>query len=277
MKLILKCTLTLLIVFVALENKAQEQRGNLPTYYDANMHFGFTIGVNRANFIIHPAPHFERFDSLKSVQSIPKFGFSLGIVSEFRLHKYVTIRFIPNLCFAERNIQYSFEGYDTIVRKKTIESTFLNFPIDLKLRSKRVQNFSAYLLGGGGYSLDLASKRKTQNSTNINEQIVKLKRDDFFYEMGAGAEFYLEYFKFAIEGTLSPDDFLLELFSSTGTPVRTFGREALELLHVGTNELAVQARDANGSLLPVGIYLFRLALSVDGKRFTKSGRLMIVR
>jgi hypothetical protein len=51
--------------------------------------------------------------------------------------------------------------------------------------------------------LDLASKRKTQTSTDPNEQIVKLKRDDFGYEVGAGAEFYLQYFKFAIEAKLS--------------------------------------------------------------------------
>ena len=192
-----------LIVLTASVSKAQDQRGNLPNYYDARLHFGFTLGVNRTNFIIHPAPHFERFDSLKSVTSAPKPGFNLGIVSELMLQKYITLRFVPCLSFAERVIQYDFEGHDTIVRKKTIESTFLNFPVDLKLRSKRVGNFGAYILAGGSYSLDLASKRKTVNSTNINEQIVKLKRDDFSYEFGAGAEFYLEYFKFAIEGKLS--------------------------------------------------------------------------
>jgi hypothetical protein len=204
LKLSIKYFLVLSVVFLASTSNAQEQRGNLANYYDATLHFGFTIGINRANFIIHPAEHFERFDSLKSIESVPKFGFNLGIVSELRLHKFVTLRFVPNLSFAERNLQYYFEGAkDTVLRTKTIESTFLNFPLDLKLRSKRVENFSAYILAGGGYSLDLASKRKTENSTNINEQIVKLKRDDFSYEVGAGAEFYLEYFKFAIEGKLS--------------------------------------------------------------------------
>lgn len=204
MKLSIKYILTVIIVFATTIAKAQEQRGNLANYYDATLHFGFTIGINRANFIIHPAEHFERFDSLKSVTSAPKFGFNLGIVSELRLHKYITLRFVPNLSFVERDLQYYFEGAkDTVVRMKRIESTFLNFPLDIKLRSKRVQNFGAYILAGGGYSLDLASKRKTENSANINEQIVKLKRDDFSYEVGAGAEFYLEYFKFAIEGKLS--------------------------------------------------------------------------
>lgn len=205
LKTFLKYSLLTIICFNAALSHAQEaggERGNLPTYYKENLHFGFTLGVNRTNFVIHSAPHFERFDSLKWVRSAPKFGFNLGIVSELRLHKYVTLRFIPNLSFAERNLQFYFEGFDTIVRTKTIESTFLNFPLDLKLRSKRVGNFGAYILAGGGYSLDLASKRKTQNTTGT-DAIVKLKRDDFSYEVGAGAEFYLQYFKFAIEGKLS--------------------------------------------------------------------------
>jgi hypothetical protein len=195
----------LLLVVISLSSilsDAQEQRGNLSNYYDETLNFGFTIGINRTNFIIHPAQHFERFDSLKWVRSEPKLGFNLGIIGEVRLQKYITLRFIPNLSFAERNLQYYFEGHDTIIRTKKIESTFINFPLDLKLRSKRVGNFGAYIVAGGGYSLDLASKRKVQN-TSGTDAIVKLKRDDISYEFGAGAEFYLEYFKFAIEGKLS--------------------------------------------------------------------------
>ena len=205
MKTLLKYIFSFVFVFFVFFSKAQDpnERGNLTNYYNEPLHFGFTIGINRANFLITPASHFERFYSLKSVTSAPKYGFNLGIVSELRLHKYITLRFVPNLSFAERNLQYYFEGYDTITRTKTIESTFLNFPLDLKLRSKRVNNFGAYILAGGGFSLDLASKRKVNNGTTISEQIVKLKRDDFSYEFGAGAEFYLQYFKFAIEGKLT--------------------------------------------------------------------------
>jgi hypothetical protein len=198
----LKYIFIFLFFLTAAFSYAQERRGNLHNYYEEKLHFGFTLGVNRTNFIIHPAPHFERFDSLKWVRSSPKTGFNLGIVSELRLHRYITLRFVPNLSFAERNLQYSFEGHDTIIRTKTIESTFLNFPLDIKIRSKRVGNFGAYVLAGGGYSLDLASKRKVQNTTGT-DAIVKLTRDDYSYEVGAGAEFYLEYFKFAIEGKLS--------------------------------------------------------------------------
>lgn len=202
MSFIKKIILVIFLLFAFYAN-AQEQgggnRGNLPNYYHEKLHFGFTLGINRTNFIIHTAPNFETFDTLKWVRSKPKTGFNLGIVSELRLHQYITLRFVPNLSFAERNLEYYFQGHDTVIKKKSVESTFLNFPLDFKLRSKRLDNFGAYILAGGGYSLDLASKRKQQTSEDPNEQIVKLKRDDFSYEVGAGAEFYLEYFKFAIE------------------------------------------------------------------------------
>jgi hypothetical protein len=196
----------LLTVLLSIPATAQDQkqRGFLDNYYNENLHFGFLLGINNANFNIQSVTHFETFDSLKRVQSKPKKGFNLGIISELRLQKYITLRFTPNLSFSERTLEYYFEGFDTVTRIKNIESTCLNFPINLKLRSKRVKNFGAYVLGGGAYNLDLASKRKTINDgVSINDQIVKLQRDDFSYEIGAGAEFYFQYFKFAIEGKLS--------------------------------------------------------------------------
>ena len=194
----LKCIL-IIVCFLSIKSFSQgEKRGNLANYYKQPLHFGFTLGVNKSNFIIKNVAHFERFDSLKRVESSSKFGFNLGIVSELRLHDYIVLRFIPNLSFAERNLNYYFEGFDTIVRTKKVESTFINVPFDLKLRSKRVGNFAAHIVAGGGYSLDLASKRKVVN-TVPGEEIVKLKRDDFFIEGGIGTEFFLEYFKFGIE------------------------------------------------------------------------------
>ncbi len=207
MKAFLKYHFTGILVITALIAQAQDpnEKGNLTNYYHQRLHFGFALGINRANFLIQSPAHFERFDSLKAVTASPKPGFNLGIVSELMLQKYITLRFLPNLSFAERHLDYFFVGKkDSIAKTKIIESVFINFPVDFKLRSKRVKNFGAYILAGGGYSLDLASKRKVDNDgVALNDQIVKLKRDDFFYEGGAGAEFYLQYFKFAIEAKVS--------------------------------------------------------------------------
>ena len=175
---------------------------NLPKYEFERLHFGFALGINSANFVTSPK---VLHDSVLGVQSGPQYGFNLGIISEYAMHRYLTIRFLPNLSFAERHLDYTVST--TMGRgifSKIIESTFLDFPLDLKLRSARMNNFAAYVLAGGKYSIDLASQ-KNVNNFNLSpyQQVVKLNRNDIGYEMGAGVEFYLPYFKFAVEGKLS--------------------------------------------------------------------------
>lgn len=84
-------------------------------------------------------------------------------------------------------------------------------------------------------------------------------------------------FKIFLSGPSDLDDFQLTVYSPTGSVVRSFGNEALELLHVGTSVITMGATDANGNDLPNGIYLFRIISSVGGKQFASSGRLMVVR
>ena len=141
---------------------------------------------------------------MKTIYTKSDPGFALGIISDFRLHQYLRLRFTPNISFASRRIEYTLQnaGRDsTKIYKKNVESTFLIFPIELKLQSKRLDNFGAYIICGGGYTLDLASKKKIANSIGGNQldDAVNLKRDDFFYSGGAGVDFYLQYFKLGLE------------------------------------------------------------------------------
>lgn len=174
---------------------------NLPKYNHETLHFGFLVGVNSTDFVLHPARDFYRFDTLKAVESTAEPGFNLGIISELRLHDYITLRFTPDLSFASRKLSYYFQtSKDTFTLEREIESTFLNFPLNVKLRSARLNNFGAYIVAGGRYTYDLASQKNVQ--TTPGQEIVKLKRSDIGYEGGAGVEFFLPYFKFAIEGKL---------------------------------------------------------------------------
>ena len=182
-------------------------RGNLMSYYKNYVNFGFYLGVNRTNFAITPVHNWQSIagDSLKSILSSPQTGFNLGIVSELRLQEYVTLRFLPDIAFGQRNLEYHFQSvHDTFDIVKKVESTFLDFPLDLKVRSKRFGNFAAYMLGGGKYTLDLASQKDVNNgNVTAAQQVVKLGKNDFCYEAGAGVDFFLPYFKFGLELKLS--------------------------------------------------------------------------
>ncbi len=198
MRLIRICLIVSCLAYLVPAANAQRQRGpqNRLEYYGDPVHFGFFLGVNRTNFVVVPTQTWP--DSLKSVLSKPHTGFDLGIVSELRLMEYATLRFTPEIAFGSRSLEYHFAGVDTIDIEKKIESTWLNFPLLLKVRSKRLNNIACYMIGGFRYTLDLASQKDARNTTP-GQEIVKLYNNDFGFEAGAGVDFFLPYFKFGIE------------------------------------------------------------------------------
>lgn len=80
---------------------------------------------------------------------------------------------------------------------KRVESTNLDFPVLLKLRTKRINNFAAYMVAGAQYSLDLATQKDVDNSGD--DPIVKIKQHDWSAQIGGGFDFFMPYFKFGIE------------------------------------------------------------------------------
>ena len=143
---------------------------------------------------------------VKTIYSQPAPGFAIGIVSDARIFDYLRLRFTPSISFASRKIEYRLANASmdsSKIFQKIVESAFLFFPLESKIQSKRLGNFSAYVIGGGGYSLDLASRKKSAGvatgGPNQLDDNVKLLRDDFFYSAGAGTDFYLEYFKLGFE------------------------------------------------------------------------------
>ena len=172
---------------------------NLPKYdKEKKIHFGFILGLNVTDFYIKRKGIFNNSDSLYSVESAKQAGFNLGIVSDLHLGDNFDLRFIPDLSFAQRNLNYVIYvngvKYKTVIKK--VESTFLEFPLELKFKSKRINNYRIFVLGGGKYSIDMVSQAKVRNK---DKEYVKLRKNDFGYTIGAGMDFYMELFKFSIE------------------------------------------------------------------------------
>ncbi len=216
---IIKLKQVLLIFFLFTQTTllfAQESDGygvNLPRFYQQKLHFGFTIAGSQADFRINATPNSSFPDTLigksqyrmKTVYTEPSPGFAIGLVSDLRLAQYLRLRFTPNISFNPRRIEYTLSTADrdsTRIFQKTVESVFLVFPLELKVQSKRLGNFSAYVIGGGGYTLDLSARKRAGSSTagaNQLNEVVKVARDDFYYSAGAGTDFYLQYFKLGFE------------------------------------------------------------------------------
>ena len=192
-------SITLLFLFTCTAPAwAQRDRvKNLPAYDRQRVHFGFLLGLNTTDFKIKRIPDFNSSDTLFKVESDKQSGFNIGIIANVGLNELFSVRFAPDLAFSQRNLYYTFyDANQPVEVVKEIESTFLEFPLDLKLKSKRVNNYRMYVLAGARYNIDMVSQAKVQNK---EKDFVKLKRNDYGYQYGIGIDFYMERFKLGTE------------------------------------------------------------------------------
>jgi len=145
-------------------------------------------------------------DTLSSISSKPTPGFAIGFVANFNINNNLDLRSTPSLAFTERNINYSYYPVltPTVVAQK-VQATMIELPLSLKLKSDRLNNFRAYMLGGIKYSMDIASRKKNDNVNILNEIDKKINNQKMFlsYEAGAGMDFYFGFFKMSTELKIS--------------------------------------------------------------------------
>jgi hypothetical protein len=199
----MKLFLTLLI-FIVLGSSSYAQKFKQERYknFDKRMfHFGFMLGFNSSDFTVYQDVNAYEQYGLKLLENDAQPGGQLGILTTMKLGTPVLrLRFIPTLSFQERLLRYTFE--DTVLNKdeigeERVNSTNLDFPLMLQFRTKRLNNFAAYVLVGGQYSIDLQSQEKA--SQNYIDPYIKIKRNDVQGQIGGGLEFFAPYFKFGIE------------------------------------------------------------------------------
>ncbi|MBS1582976.1 MAG: outer membrane beta-barrel protein [Bacteroidetes bacterium] len=173
---------------------------NLPNFDLRRFHFGFLLSYNTSDFFMKLKPQAPFTDSVLVIDHVKQPGFNLGIVASLNMTKNLSLRFLPTLSFQDRILAYQFRKSDGKIARfdKPVESTYLEFPLLLKMRSDRINNFAVYVIAGGKFSMDMASKKDVNN--DIDEDIVvKLQRNDYSAEVGGGVDMFLPYFKFGIE------------------------------------------------------------------------------
>ncbi|MBK8882205.1 MAG: PorT family protein [Bacteroidales bacterium] len=176
-----------------------KSRKNESWYDEKLIHFGFTLGLNAMDFNITPARLSAASDSLYPEVSKLNPGINIQIVTDLRPAKYMDIRFLPGVSFGQRNIRY-YKNKVLYNEQQRLESSFLEFPLLLKLKGERLNNVRPYVIGGFNYRYDLAAKKDFEDSKLV---YIRIKKPDLYYELGAGLDFYLPYFKFSVELKMS--------------------------------------------------------------------------
>jgi len=213
----MKSGLLLLCVLVGLSAKAQNWGGGVD---DTNLHFGFTFQYLSSEYKIlkkyDPENGINWRDSytgdldagvlgpgtLNAISSEPSPGFGIGFVVNKRLIENTDLRFTPILVFNDRILTYHYNKENV---EKKVSSTLVEFPLGVKIKSDRRNNFRAYVLGGAKYSMDISSRKKTNNDLIDNPELKMVNniRNYLSYEAGLGFDLYFEYFKMSPEIKLS--------------------------------------------------------------------------
>ena len=171
---------------------------NLPKLDNQVAHFGYSLGLNMMDFTIRPSDMFlPAYDTVYAVEIGRFVGFNINMISNLRLAEYLDVRFLPGLMFGQRNINYKYIKNGEYRRHSMmIESTFIDLPIYLKYRSSRINNWRPFIIGGVSTRYDLAAQKRIKPEEKPK---IRLRPFDAYYEVGVGADFFLEYFMFGIE------------------------------------------------------------------------------
>jgi len=182
-------TLTLLTLLCLTAFRSQAQYNVYQDdvkYSKRNFHFGIALGLNFSNYKITLDSNYYEQDEILEAHAVTNPGFGLGILSSLHLSKSFELRFIPDLAFADRSIEYILSSADSVPVKR-IESVYLDFPFDIKYRSRPYKDFRMYVMAGFKYSIDMQSNAQAR----LAENLIKVNRNDFSFDYGIGCEFHL--------------------------------------------------------------------------------------
>jgi len=179
-----------LLLFFLLSNVYSQSSNtkiiNLQNFDQKKIHFGYYIGLNNYNYKLDYLNN-PKSDEIINIEN--SFGLNVGLIGDLKLKKYLNLRFEPGLKTNKLNVL--FPNGD----ERKIKSTYIHLPLLLKYSAKRYNNIKPYILGGLSTSFNLSSNQ--DNPLDNSANVFRVKTNTFYYELGFGIDFYLQYFKFS--------------------------------------------------------------------------------
>lgn len=175
---------------------------NLENEDKALLNWGYFLGFNQYDF------KFNYKNDLQDILVDKTIGFNVGLIGELRLNEFLDLRFEPGLFYGSRTLGFpGFTEENDAIRE--VKSTYINFPLLLKVSTKRLGNWKPFLVGGVSASMNLGSNEASLDDNSSGT--FRMKKQVFNYELGFGIDFYTEYFKFSpsVRGVFAITDELI--------------------------------------------------------------------
>ncbi|CAM3301270.1 porin family protein [Zobellia roscoffensis] len=201
------------ILFLSLPANAQFNSNpvlNIENKDKKFLNYGYFLGFNRYGFKFDYKQ--DRGNQGTDIQVLQSTGFNVGLIGEMRLNEFLDVRIEPGLYYNARTLGFpGFTATEEGARDAITEvkSTYINFPVLLKIGTRRFGNFKPFLVAGPSASLNLGSNEESIDDNSSGT--FRMKKWTYNYELGFGIDFYLEYFKFtpSIRGVFGLTDELV--------------------------------------------------------------------
>nr|WP_297308404.1 porin family protein [uncultured Flavobacterium sp.] len=183
---------------------------NQQSFDQQRVHWGYFLGFNSYDYKINYTEGYEAKNHSQEIQVKTTTGFNVGMVGNLRLSEYFDLRFEPGLYYGKKTLFFpQLAASGNLSNTRTINSTYINFPLLLKFSALRAGNIRPYLVGGFSQSLNLASNETSKDDNFAGK--FRLKKWSTNYELGIGIDFYFEHFKFtpSIRGVFGINDELI--------------------------------------------------------------------
>lgn len=188
----------------------KEKVQNIQNIDKTTLSWGYYLGFNKFDF------KFDYNDDLGDIQTEGTVGFNVGLIGNLRVNDHFDLRIEPGLVIVQRNLNYTLNYFDNFEDEvsdsdllREVKSTYVYFPLLLKISTKRINNIKPFILTGISTAINLSSNEKNPDDNFAGE--FRMKKNMQFYELGFGIDFYLDRFKFtpSIRGIFALNDELI--------------------------------------------------------------------
>ena len=170
----------------ALRNVQYLQYEDLKPY-----HFGFSIGMHSQDLIMnHSGVTDTNGDRWYGSVNNYTPGFSVGVIADLRLADFLSLRTTPTIHFGSKDMTLVSNAVGSAPVTAVVRSNYILVPLNIRYRGGRTNNYRPYLMSGLSAGIDMGRDK---------QQPILLQSINTYWEIGAGCDIYMPYFKLVPE------------------------------------------------------------------------------
>ncbi len=159
-------------------------------------YYGLSLATHVSGYRISQSKFFINNDSIRIAEGTNDFGLDIHLIANLKLGEFFDLRFLPGFAFSNRTFEFaSSSSPDETRNSNTLESVFAELPFHVRFKSAPYKNKRGFVIAGLKYSYDISSNSDSRQA----DRLIQISPHDFMFEVGAGMQFFFDYFIFSPE------------------------------------------------------------------------------